>query len=422
MKKIFLAILFVCLPLTIFPQNLNGRFTSSFYTFERYNTSDNSETFIRTSQALNFNFNYDKVSFRTRMNFESNISNSLDNDPRMRFYNLYLEARDLFDVVTVKLGRQPLFLPVVGGLYDGVNLKVKYAGFSLTGFYGGNVPAYQKLELTDDFANDFILGGRFEANAIENLRIGISYLDKNFKSSNYSAERLNQDRDLVTTLIESKSNQYKFLSADASYNLNSLFDINTRFEYDLNFETTSKVEVDGRFNVIDNLGINLYYNYREPRIRYNSIFSIFNYGNTQEYEGGVDYQISKGYSVFGRFGYVEYKDENSSRLTLGANTEYGSVSYRKNLGYAGEMDAVSIYSARSFFDGLLTPSVGISFTTYKLSKDSEKNNITSLLAGINVRPWRKWSFDLQTQYFDNKIYKNDFRLLFKVNHWFNTNF
>ena len=138
----------------IFSQNLNGRFTSSFYTFERYNSTNNSETFIRTYQLLNVNFNYKDVSLRTRFNYEGNIGNALDSDPRMRFYNLYFEARNLLDAVTIKVGRQPLFTPIAGGLFDGVNLKIKYAGFSLSGYYGGNVPAYQKLALTDDLSND----------------------------------------------------------------------------------------------------------------------------------------------------------------------------------------------------------------------------------------------------------------------------
>jgi hypothetical protein len=66
--------------------------------------------------------------------------------------------------------------------------------------------------------------------------------------------------------------------------------------------------------------------------------------------------------------------------------------------------------------------VGLSFTGYKLSDDSEKNNLTSLLAGLNFRPWRELSLDLQGQYMDNQIYKNDFRFLIKANYWFNTNF
>ena len=100
---------------------------------------------------------------------------------------------------------------------------------------------------------------------------------------------------------------------------------------------------------------------------------------------------------------------------------YGSLTYRKTLGYAGELDAVSLYSAYTLFEGFFTPSVGVSYTSYKLSADSETNSLTTLLVGANVRPFRVLSFDLQGQYMDNKIYKNDLRVFFKLNYWFNLN-
>ena len=115
MKKIFLLVLFLSLPLMISAQNLNGSISSSFYTFERFDTLNTSDTFIRNFEALSLNLNYKKISLRTRMNFETNLGKSLENDPRMRFYNLYFEARDIFDMFTLKLGRQPLFTPVAGG-------------------------------------------------------------------------------------------------------------------------------------------------------------------------------------------------------------------------------------------------------------------------------------------------------------------
>jgi len=421
MKKIIFCLVF-SLPIILLSQNLNGRFSSSFYTFERFNSPTVSESFIRTFQSLNLNFNYDKISIRTRFNFETNIGNSLDSDSRLRFYNLYLEARDIVQFATIKLGRQPLFSTVAGGLFDGVNLKLKHSGFSLTGYYGGNVPPYQKLEFTEDFKNDYVFGGKFEMTALENFRLAVSYIDKNFKSQNYNTLRLDNDYDPITVLIQQKSNQYKFVSGELSYALNDLFEINSRYEYDLNYSVTSKIEFDGRVNVTDNLGFNVYYNYREPRVRYNSIFSIFNFGATQEIEGGVDYTFGKFYSLIGKFGYVKFEEENSTRLTIGASSNFGSFSYRKNLGFTGELDAVSLYFAHSLFDGVVTPSAGISYTNYKLDEESEANNILAILGGINLRPLTNLSFDFQGQFFDNKIYKNDMRLLLKVNYLFNTNF
>jgi hypothetical protein len=86
------------------------------------------------------------------------------------------------------------------------------------------------------------------------------------------------------------------------------------------------------------------------------------------------------------------------------------------------MDAVSLYSAYTFLEGFLTPSLGLSFTNYKLSDNAETDNLTTLLAGVNIRPYRTLSLDLQGQYLNNKIYKDDFRLFAKLNYWFNTNF
>lgn len=422
MKKIFFLFLALSLPSAISAQNLNGRLSSSFYTFERFDTLKSSDTFIRTFETLSLNFNYKKISLRTRMNLEANLGKALAKDPYVRFYNLYFEARDVFDMFTLKLGRQPLFTTVAGGLYDGANLKFKYANVSLTGFYGGNVPAYQKMKFTDDLKNDYVIGGRFEVFFLDHFNFGLSYIDKNFKPVEYNALRLNEDLDPVTILIQQKSNQFKFLSAEASYFLDSELNITTRYDYDMNFQRTSKFEASGRVQATSKLGFDLYYNWREPKIRYNSIFSVFNFGNSQEIEGGVDYKLNRDFTIFSKYGNVKYQDENSQRITVGVNTKLGSFSYRKTLGYAGELDGISIYTARTFADGFVTPSLGIAFTSYKLSKEAETNNITSLLAGVNVRPWTEFSFDLQGQYFNNKIYKNDFRVLFKVNYWFNTNF
>lgn len=208
-------------------QNLNGRFSSSFHTFERFNSV--TESFIRTFQALNLNFNFQKISLRTRFNFETNIGNSLDSDARIRFYNLYFEARDVLEFATLKVGRQPLFTPVAGGLYDGVNLRLKYAEFSLTGYYGGNVPAYQKLDITDDLSKDYVFGGKFEITSLEDFRVAVSYIDKNFKPHDYNTMRLDEDNDPITLLIQQKSNQYKFVSGELSYSLNNILDFNQTY-------------------------------------------------------------------------------------------------------------------------------------------------------------------------------------------------
>lgn len=422
MKKIlFIFSLVLTAQSFILPQNINGRLTSSVYSFERFSVPGVSNNYLRAYELLSLNVNRDNYSLRTYFNFESDISKDLKIDPRLRVYNFFLEARDVFDVLTFRLGRQPMISSVIGGLFDGVNANLSKNDFKFNAYYGGNVPAYQKFEMTDDWEHDFILGGKLTTTALKDFRISLGYMNKNFKPQEYNAVRLDEDLNPITVLIRTKSNQYQFVSAEVSYEMKSYFSLDTRYDYDMNYKKTSKVELYGNYDQIKNLKLNVYYNYREPKVRYNSIFSVFDYGNSQEIEVGGDYTFYKNFTISGKYGYVKYKEENSQRATIGLSTNYGSVSYRKGMGYAGELDAISAYSAYTFFNGFITPSVGLSYTSYKLSKDSEKNDLMTLLAGCNVRPFRTLSFDLQGQFMNNKIYKNDYRFLFKLNYWFNTN-
>ncbi len=420
-KLLYIISCFLCLTGIVASQNINGRFSSSIYAFERFDSVDVSTNHIRSFQLLNLNINQDMFSIRTNLNLENDFSEKQKDDPRLRLYNLYLEARDLFNIATIKLGRQPVFNSVAGGVFDGGTISLKKDATKFTAYFGGNVPAYQKLEMTDDISNDYIFGGKFVTTAITDFQIGFSYVNKNFKPYKYTATRYDADMNPIQVEIENNSNKYEYASVELGYLSKNLLEVNTRFDYDMNYDQASRFEVDARYIKIENVGINLYYNYREPMIRYNSIFSVFDYGNTQEIEGGIDYKFSNYLTVLGKFANVTYKDDNSQRISVGAVTTYGSLNYRKNLGYAGEMDAISLHTAYTLMKGLITPSLGLSYTSYKLSEDAEKNNLTALLAGINFRPFKLISFDLQGQYMDNKLYKNDLRLFFKVNYWFNTN-
>lgn len=418
-KSFFWFILFLFCVVNLHAQNLNGAISSSVYAFERAESFTDSEMFLRGYETLILNINQGNYSLRTRLNFETNFSKQLDSDPRLRFYNLYFEARKIADIATIKLGRQPIFNQMAGGLFDGANIKLDVNNFIVQGYFGGNVPAYQKLEITDNFKTDRIWGGKLAYNGLANTSFALSYVDKNFKSIDYEAQRLDVNLSPITVLIQQKSNQFRYGSASVSYF--GLVNVDARVNYDFNFDKLSKAEFIGRYDKVENFGFSLYYNYRAPQIRYNSIFAVFDFANTQEIEGGVDYKFDQNFTFFGKFGNVTFKDDNSQRFSLGVNSNYGSLSYRQTLGYSGELSTISLYSAHSFLTGFLTPSVGIAYTSYKLNEDSEKNNIISLLAGLNVRPFKVLSFDLQGQYFDNKIYKNDVRLFFKINYWFNTN-
>ena len=424
MKKfLFIVSLLVGLTTYLFPQNINGRFTSALYTFERFDTVNNSNTYARSYQMLYLTFGKDNVSLKSYLNLEGDLSESQTYDPRLRFYNLYFDVRNLFDVLYLKFGRQPLFSSIGGGVFDGLTLGLKYKGFDINGYYGGNVPPYQKLSFTDDLGNDFVAGGKITYYSITNTRIALKYINKNFKSIKYITTRLSPDLETNPNyIIDNSSEQYEYVTAEASYDEPKFFRVDTKYDYDLNFTTTSKFEILARYEKIENLGITAYYNFRQPKIRYNSIFSVFDFQNSQEMEIGADYLIDKTYKVIGKFGNVSYTDESSQRVSLGVSSPWGTLMGRKTFGYAGELNSVSVYTARSIFEGLLTPSLSLAYTNYKLSSDDNSNNLLTVLLGLNYRPLRTLSFDAQGQYLNNKIYNDDFRLLLKLNFWFNVNF
>ena len=420
MKK-FIILLLLGVGSCIYAQNINGRFSSSLYSFERYDSLNYSETYIRAYEMLNLNFNYKNLTLRSYLNLEGNIENKMSYDPRLRYYNLYLEARDVFNIATVMVGRQPILNSVFGGLFDGASLKLEKGDYRFNFYYGGNVPPYQKFALIDDWSDNYILGSNFRFTSIKGFLIGVGYFSKHFKPQSYEAVRMTPELNPITVEIQNRSNEYEFVTGEVNYSQEKLVDIHTRYDYDLNFNQTSKFEFDARTEAVDGLGINAYFNYRQPKIRYNSIFAVFDYANTYEIEIGADYKINSMFTLIGKFANVDYKNESSQRVGVGLATSWGTINYRKTFGYAGELDAISVYSGYTFLKGLLTPSIGLSYTNYKLSPDDPDQSVTTLLAGFNIRPFRTLSFDLQGQYLDNEYYKNDFRFFFKLNYWFNLN-
>ena len=131
MKRLLLFSLLFGLSAVVYSQNINGRFSSSLYTFERFDTAGTSNTYARTFQMLSLNFGKQNVWLRTNLNLEGEISEDLINNPRLRFYNLYLDVRNIWDLLSFKLGRQPLFNSIAGGVFDGATLGLKYESLNL---------------------------------------------------------------------------------------------------------------------------------------------------------------------------------------------------------------------------------------------------------------------------------------------------
>jgi len=224
MKTKLFVLIFLLLNIFITAQNMNGRLSSAVYAFERYDTLE-SFNYARTFQTLAFNINYGKFSMRTRFNYETDLSQDLIQDSKMRFYNLYIEGRNLFNFFSFKLGRISLFNTIASGTYDGGNIKFYHKGYALSFYGGGNVPAYQKLDVTDDFKNDYVFGGKLDITELRNFRFVLSYIDKNYQFVDYTTIRLDENNNPMEYEIANRSNQYTYASGEISYYMKNVFNV-----------------------------------------------------------------------------------------------------------------------------------------------------------------------------------------------------
>jgi hypothetical protein len=418
--RLFFTVFFlfiVSLP-TALSQYINGRLVTSGYSWEKQDGNNKSSTQFRASETVQLDFGKDDLVLRTYFQGSNDFGSSITDDPRLRFYNLYLEKKNLFGVVDLKIGRIPIFNGMGVGGIDGAAVKVKQLDGNLivSGYFGGLLPINQSLKITKDFDKNFMTGFNIATYFIPNTSVSLGYMLRNRKPQSFYALRTDTMFSTQEILIDNISGEEQYGSLDVNYS-KGLFSVYGKTDYDLNNSRLYRGELNTRFNINQTIGIAVDYLHREPRTAYNSIFSVFTQKNTDEIGGGIDYILMNQYNLFARYSYVKYEDDNTSRLTIGANGSLGAISYSRNFGYVGDLDALSLDLLYPFMNRKLVFQGGVSYVTYKYKED-EKKNATSVILGASFRPSRTISCDLQGQMMFNDVYKNDFRIYFKFGYSF----
>ena len=70
------------------------------------------------------------------------------------------------------------------------------------------------------------------------------------------------------------------------------------------------------------------------------------------------------------------------------------------------------------FGRIVVPMAGFSYSSYRLSKESEQNSAVGVLLGAIVRPVPAFTFDVQGQWLNNRLMQRDMRLQVKLMYWF----
>lgn len=422
MRLILFVIAFMLLVAQLNAQFVTGRLTTSFYGWQGRDANDGRLNFLRGYENVQLNANSGSFSFGTNLQVSNDFATKIGTDPELRLSSLVLKVQRIADVLDVSLGRQFVFAGVGNGIMDGADLKLSLLGGKIgTQMYGGyNVVETRTLNWKKNLPDNSFFGAQVTGNPFDNLLLGVSYMNRRRAPDAFTVVRLDSLFNPYQVVLFSTPYEEEYASVDANYDVLPNINVYGRGDYDVNMERVSRVELNTRVGVLSSLYVTVDVLHREPRLAYNSIFAVFNSNSTQEVEGGVEYNVTPTIRAFARYAYVDYRDDNSQRITLGGSYEFLSASYTRNFGFAGDLNGIAIQAAYPLKDRTFVPMLAFGYGSYRISPDEATNTVLNGSLGLTYRPMPSLSADIETQFMQNRLYANDVRVFLKVNYWFST--
>jgi hypothetical protein len=401
-------------------QLVTGRLATSFYGWEQFDTVGVSHQRVRAFQNVQLSMTQGDVSVNTFIQGAANLAGDFGDVGRVRFYNLYLTWANIGKVLDLNVGRQAVYAGAGVGTIDGFLARARFLEqkVTVTGFAGATV-APEFTGVQKNLHDNYHFGGQVTTTLVPGARIGLSYMNRSEERDPYWTIRARDTSFApVSYYIATDSWAEELGSVDAMYEYANSFSVYGRYDYDFASDRTSRAQGGARVYVTEALALTADYIHRLPHVSYNSIFSAFVANAVDEIEGGVEYGFTPLVRAFARVASVSYTDEQSTRWSVGVNNGYGSLAYTGSNGYAGELQSVSLQGSYPFFGRTVIPTAGISYASYRLSKESSRDNALSVLLGAIVRPTQAFTFDVQAQWLTNKISQRDLRLQLKLMYWF----
>ena len=420
MKTRITLLLLIAVPISLCAQRLQGRFVTSAYAWEHQANLDSSVSHVYGYQTLQLSYATEDLQLNTYLQGFNDFAGPLKNDFQFRLYNLYLKWRNIGGIGEVSLGRQYISAGAGNGIVDGALGSVRLWGskIRLQGFWGVLAPVGMKAEIRDDAGENSLFGGQLILDPIPEAQVSVGYARKTMRAPSYTTTRPDSLFNPYPVEINPASEQEELLSGELRVDSPNLISGYFRYDFDINTEKTARFHLFARGRVVDELWVTGEYLQREPRIAFNSIFSVFAYSEIRDYELGLEYAITSNWRVFGKYGAVSYGGEDQWRVTVGGSWRYFSASIAHNTGDDGKISAVSLSAGYPLWDRMLTPTLAVSYASYKLSQYDDLDNALSIAPGVVYRPLPWLSLDTQVQWLQNTIYKNDLRVMVRASYFF----
>lgn len=397
-------------------QLFQARFVTSAYSWQRLDAASQAENHLYAFQGAQFMLGSKDFTFRTYMQGFNDFAGPNKNDPSLRLYTFSVTARNLLDMVDVQAGRLFVFGGAGRGLIDGISASVRPLGDKLVvrGFYGLLAPGDRSFKLSE--AENSLAGVHVSSRLLPSLQLSASIARKQYSQEGYTAFRADTLFNPYTIDFRPTARTEDIVSADARYDFEGYGDVYARYDHDITAKEMARVNAFGRFRVMEDLAVTAEYLRREPRISYQSIFSVFSYSTVQDISAGVEYGFMEGWHALANVGTISYGDESSQRVTLGINGHYVSASFATNVSDRSTLDAASLNAGYPLFDNLITPTLLVSYAHYKLDANAPTNDAIGLSGGVSVRPLPLLLVDAQVQWMNNKVYASDMRFFLRVSY------
>jgi len=401
-------------------QEINGRFSTSVYGWEKFDTVGTSENIWLGMQNLQVDVNQGNLTLSTSVYGTASLSEPTGDGAEIRVRNMFARYRTADRGVELRLGRVPVFAGVGVGTVDGGFLKVRAVQnkIAFSAYGGSNVPGSLVYDHHRDLDKNFLLGAQAVGEISTGTRLGVSYVNRRIERTEYESLRADSLFNPVSVLVSPGSRATQLLGLDASHDAGGGTSFYGRYDYDLNLERTLRGELSTRVGVTPEVSLLANFIYREPVIPYNSFFTIFPLAPVREYEGGVEYAFTPTLRASARYAYVGYDGDLSRRLSFGVTTTYASAGYSGSNGVAGVLCSYYAQGMVPLMERQVVPTASVSYSSYRLENGSPRETMFAGSLGAIIRPTGHFSFDVQAQFLNNRFMDNDVRGFLKVSYWF----
>jgi hypothetical protein len=418
---LLLALLF---PHSTEAQTISGRFNTTIYSWDRLDGLLEGDTFNRIThfrgyQTIRLGITHGDFSIRTYSQYSLDFNSEIAGDPIGRIYDLHLRWRNIFNILDLSVGRQPIYAGVGRGTIDGGSLRLNINNGMYTAqiFAGSLVSPFQSGRI-QEWNDRRMIGGQLAVRPIRGLYASVSYMDRHNKRESYIATRADSLFNPFQVLIDGDSREFQLASTDVSYQLATYASLYGRFDYNIDDSKPQRMEFWTRVNITPELALTAEYIFREPLVPLNSLFRMFEIESNQEVEGGIEYRLSDWLTLTGRVASVLYDDDDGMRIGLSAVSKYGSLSFSRTDGYAGELNSISFITYYPLSRDRWTLSAGGGYAAYTPADyEGDSNWALSAIAGISHKISQSFSLDVRGQYITNRVFDYDTRIFLRINYW-----